>query len=153
MKSILIVCIIFWTSLSAIAQKQCAVPYKYIGNQITVGCRIGSYVIDDFVFDTGCTGISLLPEDLANLKSLGIIDDSQKLYDCQIKAIHGNASMGECYRVPSIRIGNMIVKNVEICFYTSDDVKPRRRLLGQGLFRRFKSVTIDYSSEQILFGF
>lgn len=146
-KRILLFLFLASVSLSLSAQKHYSVKMIKADKKIMVPADIEGYKIKNFIFDTGSTTTVLLEEDLVQLKRRGIVSEKNRKPDCYLRGYEEKKILFKSYVVPSLTIGNMRIRNVEIIFNSVSHF----RLLGQNVMKLFDKISINYKANTIDF--
>lgn len=101
-----------------------------------------------FIFDTGASSICISPTEASVLYKQGTLREEDILDSQYFQDATGRISEGTKVNLREIKIGNMILENVEALII--DNVNAPL-LLGQTVLERFGSITIDNVNNVIIF--
>lgn len=103
---------------------------------------------EEFIYDTGASGITLNLSTYQKLKSKGLISDADLLGITQ--AMMANGAIANCYEVMlrTVQLGGFVVKNIPALIMPDANAA---LLLGQSVISKFGKVSIDYVAQTITF--
>lgn len=101
-----------------------------------------------FIFDTGASSICISPAEATVLYRQGTLQKEDILNTEYFQDATGKISEGTKVNLREVKIGNMILENVEAIVV--DNVNAPL-LLGQTVLERFGSIEIDNANDEIVF--
>ena len=111
-----------------------------------VNLNINNSVNLDFILDSGAS-VVLIPEDVFSvLVRNGTISKNDILGYKTFTIADGTSSQKPVFKIKSLTIGNITVNNIE----ATVGEKNSDLLLGQSFIRKFKSIKIDNSSNELI---
>lgn len=129
-------------------------PQKRGRTIIKMKKRNGVYIIPveingskmDFIFDTGAGLISISKTEALFLIKQGTLTEDDIVGKATFSDANGDISEGTIINLKSVKIGNVVLKNVEASVVNNLRAP---LLLGQSVFEKFNKVSIDYNKGEI----
>jgi len=133
-----------WTSSPMPAPGE--IPLRYDGQTYYIDVLVAGRETITFKLDSGATGVTVPVQVLHRLRAEGILTDAHFKGEAAFTGWDGRTSYRETLTLPSLRIGNHVVENVDASEARSGDAT----LLGLGFLRHFRSWSID-NDRRVLF--
>lgn len=115
------------------------IPLRYDGKTYYIDVTIADRETVTFKLDSGATGVTVPVLVLERLRAEGVLTDAHFKGEAGFTGWDGRTSYRETLTLPSLRIGNHVVQNVDASEARSGDAT----LLGLAFLRHFRSWTID----------
>lgn len=100
----------------------------------------------NFYYDSGASDVSIPYDFYIKLRKTGVIKDSNLLGNMKVILANGSEVDALGFVIPYLKVGDVVVKN--ICGSTTKGNSPA--LLGQTFQRKFKSITINNLTNELI---
>ena len=123
------------------------VPMEPHNGSFVVPVVLNDVLTEKFIVDSGSADVSI-PEDVAStLMKLGTITAADLLGSKTYMLADGSRVPSQIYRVASLRIGSMVMRNVTVRVAAAKS----DLLLGQSFLSRLKSWSMDNTRQVMIF--
>ena len=125
---------------------QTRVSLKFNGGTFMVPVEINGAMTIDFVIDSGASDVTVPSDVFSTLKRTGTVKQSDVAGQQTYMLADGSKTSSVTFMIRSLKIGDIVIENVNA------SVAPPQGtlLLGQSLLNRFKSWSIDNTTQVLL---
>jgi aspartyl protease family protein len=123
------------------------VPFEKDGG-ILIMKAIVNGVEMNFIFDTGASLVSISQSEADSLHALGKLNDEDLLGKGAFTDANGDISVGTIINLANVQIGDRVLNDVKACVTQGLNAP---LLLGQSAMEKFGKVSIDYTTNEIIF--
>jgi clan AA aspartic protease (TIGR02281 family) len=134
-------------SLTNGTPSQMRVPLKVSGGgTFVVPVQINDAMTLDFVIDSGASDVAVPSDVFSTLKRTGTLKESDVVGQRTYILADGSKMQSATFTIRSVKIGDIILENVNASVAPSQGTL----LLGQSLLKRFRSWSIDNTTQELL---
>ncbi|HWY60728.1 MAG TPA: retropepsin-like aspartic protease [Rhizomicrobium sp.] len=108
---------------------------------------LNNVLTENFIIDSGAADVSIPAEVAFRLKQLGALTGADFLGSKTYMMADGSKVPSEIYRIASLRIGDMVMKDVTVRI----SAEKSHLLLGQSFLSRLKSWSMDNGRQVMTF--
>lgn len=143
MRPIIILLSLFWST--TICATTYVIPLKRSSNLINTFTVNISNVSDEFMLDTGASGIVINANFLSKVRATGKLITS--VGTIQMRIANGSVVQGQVVRLKDFRVGNFYLAEIEVIVMPGASAP---LLIGQTFFSNFGKMTIDNLKNELI---